>query len=115
MVRRRGAVICFSSARPAVTQPASTITQFPIEGWMWGVGGFVHWLTVGAGSDPWFHLDGGGTALVYSGDRFGVAGPIPSVRLKIQRNAVQELALLASFTRRKPSEELKREAARLYN
>ena len=42
-------------------------------------------------------------------------GPIPSVRLKIQRNAVQELALLASFTKRKPLDELKKETARLYN
>lgn len=115
MLRQRGDVIWFYSGPPAVTQPVSTITQFPIEGWMWGVGGFVHWLTVGAGSDPWFHFDGGGTALAYSGDRFGIAGPIPSVRLKVQRNAVQELALLASFTKRKPLDELKREAARLYN
>jgi len=115
MLHQRGDVIWFYSGPPVVTQPASTITQFPIEGWMWGVGGFVHWLTVGAGSDPWFHFDGGGTALVYSGDRFGIAGPIPSVRLKIQRNAVQELALLASFTKRKPLDELKKETARLYN
>ncbi len=113
--RARGDVIWYYSGPPVVTQPASTITQFPLEGWMWGVGGFVHWLAVGAGSDPWFHFDGGGTALVYSGDRFGIAGPIPSVRLKIQRNAVQELALLASFTKRRPLDELKTEAARLYN
>jgi len=115
MLRQRGDVIWFYSGPPVVTQPASTITQFPLEGWMWGVGGFVDWLTVSAGSDPWFHFDGGGTALVYSGDRFGIAGPIPSVRLKIQRNTVQELALLASFSNRKPADELKKEAARLYN
>jgi hypothetical protein len=115
MLRERGDVIWFYSGPPVVTQPASTITQFPVEGWMWGVGGFVHWLTVGAGSDPWFHFDGGGTALVYSGERFGISGPIPSVRLKIQRNAVQELALLASFRKRKPLDELKGETARLYN
>jgi hypothetical protein len=82
---------------------------------MRGVGGFVHWLTVSAGSDPWFHFDGGGTALVYSGDRFGIDGPFASVRLKIQRNAVEELTLLASFDRRKPAGELKAEASRLYN
>ena len=118
MLRDRGDVIWFYSGPPAVTEPASTITQFALEGWIRGVGGFVHWLTVSAGSDPWFHFDGGGTALVYSGDRFGIAGPIPSVRLKIQRNAVEELALLASFARRKPgiaSEVLKAEASRLYN
>ncbi|HLM98097.1 MAG TPA: hypothetical protein VK335_02375 [Bryobacteraceae bacterium] len=116
MLRERGDVIWFYSGPPAVTEPASTITQFPLEGWMRGVGGFVHWLTVSAGSDPWFHFDGGATALVYSGDRFGIAGPIPSVRLKIQRNAVEELTLLASFAGQKLKEEdLKTEAARLYN
>jgi len=115
MLRDRGDVIWFYSGPPAVTEPASTITQFPLEGWMWGVNGFVHWLTVSAGADPWFHFDGGSTALVYSGDRFGIAGPIPSVRLKMQRNAVEQLTLLASFAKRKPGAELKAEAARLYN
>jgi hypothetical protein len=115
MLRKRGDVIWYYSGPPLITQPASTITQFPLEGWMWGVGGFVHWLTVGAGNDPWFHSDGGGTALVYSGDRFGISGPIPSVRLKIQRNTMQDLALMAIFARRKPAEELKAAAARLYN
>ncbi len=115
MLRERGDVIWFYGGPPLVTQPASTITQFAIEGWIRGVDGFVHWLTVSAGADPWFHFDGGGTALVYSGERFGIAGPIASVRLKIQRNAVEELTLLASFTRRRPAEELKAEASRLYN
>jgi|SRR5579872_902746 len=115
MLRKRGDVIWYYSGPPSVTEPASTITQFPLEGWMWGVGGFVHWLTTSAGSDPWFHFDGGVTALVYTGERFGIAGPIPSVRLKIQRNAVADLALLASFEKRAPPDELKREVARAYN
>jgi len=114
MLRQRGDVIWYYSGPPAVTEPASTITQFPLEGWIRGVNGFVHWLTTSAGSDPWFHFDGGGTALVYPGDRFGIAGPIPSVRLKIQRNAVEELTLLASFAGRE-ADELKMQACRLYN
>jgi len=114
-LRDRGDVIWFYSGPPTVTQPASTITQFPLEGWVWGVGGFVHWLVVGAGSDPWFHFDGGGTALVYPGERFGIEGPIPSVRLKIQRNTMQDLALLSSLAKRKPVGELKSEAALQYN
>jgi len=116
MLRARGDVIWFYSGPPAVTEPAATITQFPLEGWIRGVGGFVHWLTVSAGNDPWFHFDGGGTTLVYSGERFGISGPIPSVRLKIQRNAVEELTLLASFAGESLKEEyLKTEAARSYN
>jgi len=115
MLRHRGDIIWYYSGPPSVTSPAVTITRFPMRGWMWGVQGFVHWQTVDAGNDPWFHFNGGGTALVYPGERFGIEEPIPSVRLKIQRNCVQDLTLLDSFSHRKPIAELKSEAAGLYN
>jgi hypothetical protein len=41
----------------------------------------------------WFHFDGGGTALVYSGERFKSKDRFRHP-LKIQRNAVQDPALL---------------------
>ena len=44
--------------------------------WIYGVDGFVRWLTTEPGNDPWFQFDGGAEALVYPGDRFGVAGRI---------------------------------------
>jgi len=86
-----------------------------LQAWLWGIDGYVHWLTVSPGEDPWFRFDGGGTALAYSGERFGAAGPIPSIRLKIQRNAVQDLTLLDSFKTRRPVAELRAEAARRFN
>lgn len=46
------------------------------------------------GRDPWMNSDGGSLALVYPGERFGIKGPIPSIRLKVQRNAAQDIALL---------------------
>ena len=67
------------------------------------------------GKDPWFHFDGGGTALVYPGERFGLAAPIPSVRLKVQRNAVQDIDLLDAARRGHPLDQLKAEVARRYN
>ena len=73
-----------------------------MQAWLWGIDGYVHWLTVSPGADPWFRFDGGGTALAYSGERFGIGEPIPSIRLKIQRNALQDLALLESFQNRRP-------------
>jgi len=79
------------------------------------VNGFVHWLAVDPGADPWFHFDGGRTALVYSGDRFGFAEPIPGIRLKIQRNCLQDLAMIDSFKDRKVLESLKNDVARNYN
>jgi hypothetical protein len=86
-----------------------------LQAWIWGIDGFVHWLAVGAGNDPWFHFDGGGTALVYPGERFGISGPIPSIRLKLQRDAVQDLALLNSYKTRRPIDQLRAAAAREFN
>src|SRR5207245_10841657 len=92
-----------------------SITGNPLRAWLFGIDGWVHWLAVSPGADPWFHFDGGATALAYSGARFGVAGPIPSLRLQLQRNAVADLALLDSFQERHPLERLREEAARRYD
>jgi hypothetical protein len=58
------------------------------------VEGFVRWQTVDPGPDPWFQLQGGGETLVYPGDRFGIGAPLACIRLKVQRNCLQDLALL---------------------
>ena len=115
VMKQRGDTVWFYSGPPRVNEVSAKITQFPLQAWLWGIDGYVHWQTVDAGADPWFHFDGGGTALVYSGERFGIEGPIPSIRLKIQRNAVQDLALLDSFKTRRPVAELREEAARRFN
>lgn len=96
-MKRRGDVVWFYSGAPSVTATSARITEFPLRAWLWGIDGYIHWLTVAPGRDPWFDFDGGGTALVYPGVRFGVAGPIPGIRLKLQRNAIQDLALLESL------------------
>lgn len=94
--RSRGEIVWHYSGPPPVTQPASAITRPVLRTWVWGIDGYIHWLTVNAGADPWFKFDGGGTALVYPGDLFGQREPMPSIRLKIQRNCVQDIALLQS-------------------
>jgi hypothetical protein len=48
-------------------------------------------------------------------DRFGIKGPIPSVRLKLQRNCVQDITLLDSLQSRRPLAQLKAEATRRFN
>lgn len=93
-LKDRGRIVWAYGGPPAMTSPAIDITLTPLRMWMWGIDGFIHWLTVSPGADPWFRSDGGETALVYPGERFGVDGPIPSVRLKLQRNAVQDINLL---------------------
>lgn len=115
MLRERGDIVWYYGGPPQVTQPSCAITELALRAWVWDAMGFVHWLAVSPGKDPWFNFDGGGTTLVYPGERFGLADPIPSVRLKIQRNAVQELTLLDSFKSRHGLEKLKAEATRRFN
>ena len=111
----RGDVVWYYGGPPSVTENAAAITEYPLRAWLWGVNGYVHWLTVAPGNDPWFHFDGGGTALVYSGDRFGLTAPIPSIRLKIQRNCLQDLAVLDSFKTQQSLDSLRSEAAHRFN
>ncbi len=114
-LRERGDIVWYYSGPPNVSEPSATISKFPFQAWLWGVDGFEHWLTVDPGADPWFHFEGGSTALVYPGERFGREEPIPSIRLKIQRNCLQDLALLDNLKSRRPLDTLKAEAARRYN
>jgi hypothetical protein len=93
-LKSRGDIVWTYGGTPPVTQPLSHMTTDPLRTWLWAVDGYVRWLTTDPGKDPWFNFQGGGEALVYPGDRFGIAEPIPSMRLKVQRNAVQDINLL---------------------
>jgi Domain of unknown function (DUF4091) len=115
VLRKRGDIVWYYSGPPSVTEPSSAITKFPFQAWIWGVNGFVHWLAVDPGADPWFHFEGGETALVYPGEKFGVTGPIPSIRLKIQRNCLEDIALLESMKSRHALSTEKAETTRRYN
>ena len=82
-LRDRGDVVWHYGGPPSITEPSSAITVPVLRTWLWQADGFVHWLTVSPTPD-------GTTALVHPGDD----GPIPSIRLKLQRNALQDLTLL---------------------
>jgi hypothetical protein len=93
-LKERGDTVWAYGGTPAVPQVSTAITLNPLRSWINGVQGFVRWLTVDPGPDPWFHFNGGDVTLVYPGDRFGVEEPLPSIRLKLQRNCLQDIALL---------------------
>jgi hypothetical protein len=114
-VKQRGDIVWIYGGTPAVMRPASTITGDVFGAWIRALDGYVHWLVTSPGDDPWFHFGGGAEALVYPGDRFGIEGPIPSVRLKIQRNAAEDIALLESQSGREAPDRIRAEAARLFN
>lgn len=92
-LKDRGDQVWSYGGTPAVTRPLATIALNPVRSWINGTQGFVRWQTVDPGDDPWFSLNGGGETLVYPGDRFGEATPLASIRLKVQRNVMQDLAL----------------------
>ncbi len=96
LLKARGDTVWFYSGAPDTLKPASAIAAHPAKAWMWGIDGYVHWLAVAPGADPWFDFGGGELSMAYPGERFGIAGPIPSLRLKLQRNCQQDLALLAA-------------------
>jgi Domain of unknown function (DUF4091) len=99
MVKGRGDIVWTYGGTPLVTEPSSHIALEVIRPWIQGVDGFVRWETTAPGPDPWFQFAGGGENLVYPGDRFGLGEPIASVRLKLERNVVQDISLLDALAR----------------
>ncbi|HEY3440751.1 MAG TPA: hypothetical protein VGK29_08375 [Paludibaculum sp.] len=114
-LKARGDTVWIYGGTPPVTRPSADIAVEVLRTWLWGVGGFVRWQTTQAGRDPWFASDGGGETLIYPGDRFGIAGPLSSVRLKMERNVVQDLTLLDSLAKVRGVETLRAEAAQRFN
>jgi len=115
MLKQRGDIVWIYGGTPSVQASAAAVTFAPFQCWMWDADGYVRWLTTSPGEDPWFRFEGGDTVMAYPGERFGVEGPIPSIRLKVQRNAVQDLTLLESLGKSRGIEELRAEASRRYN
>jgi hypothetical protein len=100
LVRSRNEILWTYGGTPKADAPAASIATELLKAWLWGATGYVHWLTISPGPDPWFAFTGGETALVYPGTRFGIDEPIPSIRLKLQRNMVQDLNLLEAAKNR---------------
>jgi hypothetical protein len=115
MLKGRGDIVWIYGGTPLVSKPSSLVTLDVLRPWVFGVDGYVHWLATSPGKDPWFQFEGGGETLIYPGDRFGIDAPIPSIRLKIQRNALQDVTLLNSFRDTHPIEKLRAEAVKRFN
>lgn len=92
--KARGDIVWHYSGPPSIQEKSTAITQNVMRAWVWDIDGYIHWLTVAPGRDPWFASTGADTGLVYSGERFGIESPVASIRLKLQRNALQDLAVL---------------------
>jgi hypothetical protein len=104
MAQKRGDIIWIYAGPPSIQETASAILENPLLAWIWNLDGYVHWQTVSPSEDPWFNSDGERICLAYPGERFGLSEPIPSIRLKIQRNFVQDLNLLKQMEKNHPAE-----------
>jgi len=114
-LKQRGDIVWTYGGTPPVDRVSSEITLNPLRSWVTGVGGFVRWLTVSPGPDPWYGFEGGGETLVYPGDRFGINEPLASIRLKLQRNCLQDLALLDHLAKTGSRDAVMSEAVRRFN
>jgi hypothetical protein len=115
-LRQRGDTVWNYGGTPAVQDVSTSIAVDPLRTWIFGVDGFVRWLAVDPGPNPFQSLSDGGTeTLVYSGERFGLEEPIPSIRLKLQRNAIQDLDLLEEEAKQGNRESIKAQVVRLFD
>lgn len=117
-LKDRGDQVWSYGGTPPIDKPSATMALNPLRSWITGTQGFVRWQTVEPGDDPWFALNGGGETLVYPGDRFGYLTPLASIRLKLQRNVMQDLALLDARSAQKDAsarEQILAEVTRRFN
>jgi hypothetical protein len=90
----RGDTVWWYNGTPAMTAASSGILSLSYETWMRRMHGNCAWLSTNPGPDPWFDSNGGNTGIVYPGERFGIKGPIPGIRMKIERNGIQDIDLV---------------------
>ena len=115
-LKKRGDTVWTYGGTPMLQSISTTMTLNPLRSWITGVDGFVRWQTVAPGPDPWYQMAGGGEVLVYSGERFGTAEPLASIRLKLQRNCLQDLALLEDAVGPKsPRKQIQEEVVKRFN
>jgi hypothetical protein len=100
LLKKRGDLLWLYGGLASAQQPLIGVIETPLRTWMLGAKGVVYWLTTSQGWDPWFGFDGGRHCMIYSGHRFGVAEPLAPMRLKVQRNFLQDLALLEQIGKR---------------
>ncbi len=93
-VLARGDVVWSYGGHPPIQAATGAQLENVYKTWVRGIHGFTHWSSTSPGGDPWFNSGGSANGAVYPGERFGIAGPLPSIRLKVERNGVQDVDLL---------------------
>ena len=86
-------VLCYATAN-AVDEPNVMPAAWCLETWCLGGDGVIPWQTIGT-AKSW--IDGDALALLYPGQPAGLAGPVPSVRLKAFRRGQQDVEYLVAW------------------
>ena len=108
----RGDMVWSYGPTVALDDCTAGLNQYVYRTWVRGFGGFERWLTTGVPDHPWLASDGAPLAWFYPGERFGIEGPIPTIRLKIQRNAVQDINLMNMVAQARGEDAYKAEIAK---
>lgn len=99
VMRQKGNILwIYGSVLQSLDESLLSLYVWPIRCMMTGATGFTVWNTTGFGADPLgCPVAEGGEALFYPGSAFGMEEALPSIRLKVLRNAMQmtELAMSA--------------------
>ncbi len=80
-----------------IEQTNLTATAWPLKAWLNGGNGLLPWQTMAKDSN---FEEFRGTAIFYPGVRFGIQGPVVSLRLKAMREGTELVTLLAMLAER---------------
>ena len=94
MQRENGATIWnYGSGNPVASSNIEA-ALWPLRAYLAGADAIVPWNTIGDDGD---YDKGDQTAILYPGKRFGIQGPVASLRLKIWRDAAQDVEALIAL------------------
>ncbi|MBN1808983.1 MAG: DUF4091 domain-containing protein [Planctomycetes bacterium] len=101
LLKGRGDKVWIYGGSPSIFGSTLDATEMPVDAWMKGIDGYIRWLTTSPDSDAWGKSRGNRECMFYPGAKFGLDEILPSIRLKIQRNCLQDIALLDLVETRK--------------
>ncbi len=96
MQERLGVRLWTYGAANAVHESNVTAEAWAVRAWLAGADGIVPWQTIGTDEN---YVQPSETALILPGKRFGIQGPIATLRLKALRRAEQDVEYLALYAR----------------
>jgi len=100
-LRKKGQEVWFYGGSNKLAAPSRLFNlQWPWMAWGRGVDGFTYWNAIGWTANVWENAGSGHDYILYPGERFGIGGPLPSLRLKTAYRGLQDVGYLQTLTER---------------